>query len=168
MAASDFLARPGRSGGFGALMDEYARAAGDFCTVVEAVPAGAFLEERESADPDCVSLQSICRHAVGAAYGYSFYLREARKMEFDPSVRDQARQLTHPDQVRELLGGALRHTEDTLEGLWDADDETVVNLTFKVRWGATYDPESMLEHAIVHLLRHRRQIERWNPSPIPG
>jgi len=29
-----------------------------------------------------------------------------------------------------------------------------------------YDPEMLLEHAVVHLLRHRRQLERW-PRPPP-
>ena len=28
-----------------------------------------------------------------------------------------------------------------------------------VRWGQTYDVEQLLEHAIVHILRHRLQIE---------
>ena len=32
---------------------------------------------------------------------------------------------------------------------------------FKVRWGQTYDVEQLYEHAIVHILRHRRQIERF-------
>ncbi|RZL62393.1 MAG: hypothetical protein EOO93_08955 [Pedobacter sp.] len=27
------------------------------------------------------------------------------------------------------------------------------------RWGQQYDVEQMMEHAIVHILRHRRQIE---------
>ena len=40
-------------------------------------------------------------------------------------------------------------------------DEAVAAITFPVRWGPIYDPEMILEHAIVHLLRHRRQIERW-------
>ena len=30
-----------------------------------------------------------------------------------------------------------------------------------VRWGQRYDVEQLLEHAIVHVLRHRRQIERF-------
>ncbi len=28
------------------------------------------------------------------------------------------------------------------------------------RWGVRYDLEQLLEHAIVHVLRHRRQIEK--------
>ncbi len=31
----------------------------------------------------------------------------------------------------------------------------------KVRWGQKYDVEQLFEHAIVHVLRHRRQIERY-------
>jgi len=33
------------------------------------------------------------------------------------------------------------------------------------RWGAVYDLEQLLEHAIVHVLRHRRQIERFLTEP---
>ncbi|MCA8915112.1 MAG: hypothetical protein KDB90_06845 [Planctomycetes bacterium] len=35
---SDFLDRPGAAGWVGGLMDEYARAASDFCRVLEGVP----------------------------------------------------------------------------------------------------------------------------------
>ena len=37
-----FLEKPGSPGGFGALLDEYARAAEDFCTVVERFDPAAF------------------------------------------------------------------------------------------------------------------------------
>jgi hypothetical protein len=30
-----------------------------------------------------------------------------------------------------------------------------------VTWGQSYDVEQLFEHAIVHILRHRRQIERF-------
>jgi len=30
-----------------------------------------------------------------------------------------------------------------------------------VRWGPQYDLEQLLEHAVVHILRHRRQIEKF-------
>jgi len=31
----------------------------------------------------------------------------------------------------------------------------------KTRWGQLYDVDQLMEHAIVHVLRHRRQIERF-------
>jgi hypothetical protein len=31
----------------------------------------------------------------------------------------------------------------------------------EARWGPRYDLEQLLEHAIVHVLRHRRQIDKF-------
>lgn len=38
--------------------------------------------------------------------------------------------------------------------------EEVPSILFPVSWGPVYDPQGMLEHGIVHVLRHRLQIER--------
>ena len=35
------------------------------------------------------------------------------------------------------------------------------NNKMHVSWGQSYDIEQLMEHAIVHILRHRRQIERF-------
>jgi hypothetical protein len=40
-------------------------------------------------------------------------------------------------------------------------DEEIVRVRMDTHWGQTYDLEQLLEHAIVHILRHRRQIERF-------
>ncbi len=155
-----FLTRPGESGMFGALMDEYARAAEDFCRVVESIPPERFVAIRASDDPDTVSMQAVCAHAVSAAHRYSDYIRHAREgTQGEPYVLPPDR-LREPADVRGLLRDALQETERTLHGLYEAPEQ-VASLTFQVRWGATYDPEMILEHAIVHLLRHRRQLERW-------
>src|SRR3990167_3190641 len=98
-----FLAHTGRSGPFGALMDVYARAADEFCRVIEGIDLDRFRRTRESVDPDTTSIQSICAHAIGAAHRYADYILEARRMpfverfEFDPAL------IKAPDQVREKL-----------------------------------------------------------------
>ena len=51
--------------------------------------------------------------------------------------------------------------EATLDGRWEMTDEQIESVEIKSRWGPTYDLEQMLEHAVVHVLRHRRQIERF-------
>jgi uncharacterized damage-inducible protein DinB len=155
-----FIERPGLPGAFGALMDEYARAAEDFCSTVEALPPDLFLRRRESTDPEMVSIQSVCAHAVSSAHGYAIYIRKARGME--PRERPPWDELlaATPAGARPLLAAALRLTEESVDGLTD-QEEILAPLRFQVRWGPTYDPEMMLEHAIVHLLRHRRQITRW-------
>lgn len=155
-----FLQYPGRAGMFGALMDEYARAAADFCMAVEAIPMDRWIEERETDDPDCRSLQALASHTVRAARGYASYIRGVRKME--PSdLRLTFVPPKAPSDVRPGLREAMHLTEDSLEGWYDAPEKEVVAQKFQVGWGPIYDPEMILEHAIVHLLRHRRQIERW-------
>ena len=44
--------------------------------------------------------------------------------------------------------------DDELEQFDDA-------LKIKTGWGQLYDIEQLTEHAIVHILRHRRQIEKF-------
>lgn len=157
---SAFLERPGLRGMFGALLDEHARAAEDFCSVVEALPLDLFLRRHETADPELFSLQAICAHVVTAAYGHASYIRIARQMPRRERPPREDLWAEEPAAVRPLLAREVRFMEETVAGLTGGDAELEA-LRFPVRWGPTYDPEMMLEHTIVHLLRHRRQIERW-------
>jgi hypothetical protein len=141
-------------------MDEYARATEDFCSVVEAVPGDLFLRERESKDSETVSIQSVCAHTVVSAYGYAIYIRRARGLSRWDRPPFETVKAAEPAGVRPLFVEPIRLTEESVAGLTDTA-EVLDPLRFQVRWGPTYDPEMLLEHAIVHLLRHRRQIERW-------
>jgi uncharacterized damage-inducible protein DinB len=139
-------------------MDEYARAAEDLCATVEALPQDLFLRQVPSPDPELGSIQAISVHVIRCAHGYAYAIRKARDL---PWISARAVEVPAPAALRPLLAAELRYTEGALEGLYDAPEEVFTRLTFQVSWGPTYDPEMMLEHAIVHLLRHRRQIERW-------
>jgi len=161
-AAAPFLDRPGLPGAFGALMDEYARAAADFCAVVERIAPADFAAERTAKDPDARSPRAVCLHAYGAARRYADYIRRVRGLPHDDRFFPEPSAVEGPAAVRGRIADALRYTEGALDGLYEADEETAAALKFQVRWGPTYDPEMIIEHAIVHLLRHRRQLERWN------
>ncbi|MDB5153002.1 MAG: DinB family protein [Mucilaginibacter sp.] len=53
-------------------------------------------------------------------------------------------------------------TENVFKELKDSELEQFDDsLKIKSGWGQVYDIEQMTEHAIVHILRHRRQIERF-------
>ncbi len=159
MSGHGFLDRPGQPGMFGALLDEYARAAEDLCRTVEDLPEDLFHRERASPDPSTVSLRAVCAHVARAAWNYADYIRIARDLPRVPCPYDKDA-VINPAAFRPLLAAALRHTEATVEDC-PSDEASLDALRFQVRWGPTYDPEMILEHAIVHLLRHRRQIERW-------
>jgi hypothetical protein len=142
-------------------MDEYARAAEDFCLVVEAFNAERFLGERASNNPNTVSPHAICAHACGAAHRYAHYIRKARGVEFVDGYQLDPSRIGSPRDVRGQLAEAIMFTEATVEPLLRATEEEIQAMSFPVRWGPRYDPEMLLEHAVCHLLRHRRQLERW-------
>jgi uncharacterized damage-inducible protein DinB len=54
----------------------------------------------------------------------------------------------------------IEYTIETLDGKWEMSDEVIERTTIHSLWGVKYDLEQLLEHAIVHVLRHRRQIEK--------
>jgi hypothetical protein len=55
----------------------------------------------------------------------------------------------------------ILHTEESVAPMRRLPGDEVTKIEFKVSWGPVYNPEILLEHAICHLLRHRRQLERW-------
>jgi hypothetical protein len=142
-------------------MDEYARAAGDFCGVVESFDPARFVAERASNNPSTVSPHAICVHVCGAAHRYAHYIRKARGVDFVDRYELDPSRLASPQDVRGLLAEAIIMTESTVEPLLGATEEEIQALSFPVRWGPRYDPEMIVEHAVCHLLRHRRQLERW-------
>lgn len=148
-----------RKGGVGAMMDEYERAAAELKTVLSRVSEEQFsrIVDTETKDEDCRSIQTIMRHVVRAGYGYANYIRTAWNIPVSSPE-------SVPVQKHEAAGKVdayLSYTAQTLEGKWEYTDEQIQAVVMRVRWGVTYDLEQLLEHAIVHILRHRRQIERF-------
>ncbi len=156
-----FIQHPGRAGMFGALMDEYARSAEDFCRVVDWFDASRFDAERPENSPTTKSPRVMCAHVCGASHRYANYIRKARGVDFIDRYEVDPALITSPHDVRRLLAEGIMFTEATVEPLRASTEEQVRALTFPVRWGPTYDPEMIIEHSICHLLRHRRQLERW-------
>ena len=56
----------------------------------------------------------------------------------------------------------FEYNEETVANIADEDLEVFEEeKKIKTRWGQHYDIEQLMEHAIVHILRHRRQIENF-------
>jgi uncharacterized damage-inducible protein DinB len=148
-----------RSGAIGALMDEYERAASELKRLIERVPDDDFerVVDSQTKDEACRSVQTIMSHVVKAGYGYADYIREQFSIA---STRPQHNLLSRQESL-EQLDAALEYTVQTLDGRWEMSDEEISRTVIKSRWGAVYDVEGLLEHAIVHILRHRRQIEKF-------
>lgn len=148
-----------RNGAIGALMDEYERAASELVRLIERIPEDDFVRvvDSQTKDEDCRSVQTIMSHVVRAMYGYADYIREQFSIA---SSRPQPKLLSYQETL-EQFDAALRYTVQTLEGRWEMSGEEITGTVIKSRWGVVYDIEGLLEHAVVHILRHRRQIEKF-------
>ncbi len=148
-----------RKGALGAMMDEYERAASELRRLVEQIPEDEFVRivDPQTGDENCRSVQTIMAHVVSAGYGYADYIRQSFSIS---STRPPKRLLSRQEAVA-LLESMLEYTAQTLEGRWEMTDEEIESITMHTGWGVTYNLEQLLEHAIVYILRHRRQIEKF-------
>jgi len=105
-------------------------------------------------DTDYASLETLLHHGLRAARGYMTWLCEKLGLP-DPGI-DPAPEASVVEKVAE------QYIEHLLER-WRlplADvEETRFGATHKTRWGEDMSSEGMLEHAVMHPLRHRFQLE---------
>lgn len=152
-----------RSGAVGALMDEYERASDELAQLILHLTDAEFeaVRDRQTPDEECRSIRTVINHVVRASYGYAHYMRVAFSL---PSPRIVVPLGARSESV-EQLAAMLAYTVETLDGRWEMPDAEMEAVKIQSRWGTVYDLEQMLEHAIVHILRHRRQIERFLSEP---
>ena len=149
------------SGAIGALLDEYERAIDELKKVLNSVSSEELLAvvDSKTNDPDCKSIQTILSHIVRAGYGYAIEVKISQNEQTDfrknillDSISEYKKALT------EMFNYNVQLFENNSKiKLEEFNNEKKII----VRWGQTYDVEQLFEHAIVHILRHRRQIERF-------
>jgi uncharacterized damage-inducible protein DinB len=150
-----------RTGAIGALLDEYERAIDDLKFVIIDVSDEdlATIVDAETKDVDCHSIQTIVAHVVSSAYGYAIYMHKhlGENMEFMPKINRNSSEAYCQD-----LDAAFQFNLALFEKYPNLKLEELDNdKKILTRWGQIFDYDQLLEHAIVHILRHRRQIERF-------
>jgi hypothetical protein len=148
-----------RKGAIGALMDEYERAATEFKKLIGKISEADFIKivDTETKDDDCRSVQTIVSHVTNSGFGYANYIRDWFSIPKDSPER----KLLSKDEFFSRFDKMIAYTSDTLESKWEYSDDDIQKVKMIVRWGPQYDLEQLLEHAVVHILRHRRQIEKF-------
>lgn len=149
-----------RSGAVGALLDIYEQAISDLTGVIETIADQdiTVIIDPQTPDENCRTIQSILSHVVHSGYGYAASIHNLKGYNFrrpDKTIRLTIREYS------EDLSGVFAYTEKVFQDIGDNQlEEHDDSLKIKTRWGQSYDIEQMMEHAIVHILRHRRQIEK--------
>jgi len=149
-----------REGSIGALMDEYERAAKDLQKLLRTIDDETYTRilDTKTKDKDCRSIENIMNHVVRAGYGYSNYIRKQFGEEF--IERKMTYEVGTPKLAIAELNNALKYTEENLSNKWKMSWRKIQSNIIHTNWGQDFDMDQLLEHAIVHILRHRRQIEK--------
>jgi uncharacterized damage-inducible protein DinB len=107
-------------------------------------------------DPSYASIDHLCGHVLRSARNYLTWVGECVKRPVADLDLDDDR-LTVARKGRAFLDEVLAAWRRHLTALEDAE---LAPATYKSRWGEDYNVEQMLEHAVVHPMRHRVQLER--------
>ena len=144
-------------GPLGALMDEYERAANEFIATIDNVPPFIYDDVlNTSSERDLVSIKNICFHVLFAGYGYANAIRS----KFGTQKGSPEKFYPAHSEFRMALRTMLAYTDDTLTNLYSMSDDDLTATNIPLRWSDHHDLEALMEHAICHVLRHRRQVER--------
>ncbi|HMS64840.1 MAG TPA: DinB family protein [Ignavibacteria bacterium] len=144
-----------------ALLDEYKKSIDELISVIKNVNSIdlCMIVDNKTEDPECRSIQTILTHTVGAGYGYINYIENHSGKNKERMERET---FNNADQYIDALNSMFAYTEDFFKNNTHLETEEKDNSKkINVRWGQQYDIEQLMEHAIVHILRHRRQIENF-------
>jgi len=149
-----------RQGAVGALLDIYEQAISDLKKVIEEIPDDALtiITDAQTTDENCKSIQAILSHVVNAGYGYATSIHNL----YGNNVTRPAKtfHVTVKEYIQDLTN-VLAYTENIFKEIKDDELEQFdKSLKIKAGWGQSYDIEQITEHAIVHILRHKRQIDK--------
>jgi len=147
-----------RPGAIGALMDEYERVALELKNLLSTITQEEFLKIYDplTADENCRSIQTIMKHVVAAGYRYADQMCKFLNLP----VTNHSFHIYNVVHAVEELEKVVQFTAGVVVNNYRMTREEIVATRQEVRWGL-YDIEMMFEHAIVHILRHRRQIEKF-------
>ncbi|MGB1270042.1 MAG: DinB family protein [Flavobacteriaceae bacterium] len=149
------------NGAIGALLDEYEKSVRELKCVILNLTASELIKivDEETNDKDCKSIQTILSHVVESGYTYVIEIRKSLGENVNYFNKDV---LSSTQEYAIALDKMFAFNEKLFEDYPNIKlEEYNSSDKFKVRWGQKYDVEQLLEHAIVHILRHRRQIEKF-------
>jgi hypothetical protein len=113
-----------------------------------------------TSDPDCVSIKSVIDHMLRSGYNYIKYILDFKKIKLDDYLSE-----FHCDTPTKCII-ALKimdyyYEVNLLKLSDDMLGENDPAKKIKTKWGNYYDIDQLLEHAVMHVLRHRYQIEKF-------
>ena len=145
-----------RPGSIGALMDEYERAARDMKAVLSNVTEAEYHAVVDP-NPNLDSIRTMMTHVINSGYGYATYVSKALGTPID---RPKVETVSYAEVIP-LIDSILKFTDDVLKPHYLMPEDDMDTITMTSPWKVVYSIDQMLEHAVCHVLRHRRQVEKY-------
>ncbi len=105
-------------------------------------------------DRDYESLEHVLRHVLRAARGYMTWMCDVLNLP-DPEIRSTP-------EVEQIEAEAEQYVDHVLEQ-WRSPladvPEPQFEINYKARWGTEYSVDAMMEHAVMHPIRHTFQLK---------
>ena len=147
-----------RPGPIGALFAEYRRALDEYLSLIEKL--GPIVYEMEldtnQEEAEMNTIKGILMHTLMAGYGYA----NAFRRKWDIPQTSPKKYFPEYAEVTSAMNAMFEYSEATFEGRWGMKDEEMTATNIPLRWSDHHDIEALLEHAVMHIHRHRRQIEK--------
>lgn len=139
-----------------ALLDEYERALNEFKEVINEIPNEVLtvILDHQTNNPECKSIQTILSHVVKAGYWYAIEIRKSEGEELERPINIE---LNTIKEYQNSIDEMFNYTKTIFKDYPSID----IYKQSKFRWENIPSTDIMLEHAIVHILRYRRQIEKF-------
>ena len=109
----------------------------------------------ETTDTDYQSLETLLRHVLRAARGYMTWMCE--KLDLPDAAIDPA---PEAEKIVSVLDTYLEHlVERWKHPLKNVAAKKFEDKLYTARWGVDYCIDAMMEHAVMHPIRHEFQLK---------
>jgi uncharacterized damage-inducible protein DinB len=110
----------------------------------------------ETTDKDYESLETLLRHVFRAARGYMTWMCDKLKLP-DPKIDPTP----EAEKIKSAVDSYLQHLiEKWSNPLKDIPAEKFEDQLYTARWGVDYCIDAMMEHAVMHPIRHEFQLKK--------
>ena len=149
------------NGAIGVLLDEYEKAINELKQTIDSVSLSELIEivDNITKDEECKSIQTILTHIIQSGYTYVIEIRKwkGEQIEYRNKII-----LTGIEEYKLAIDEMFKFNESLFKDYPEIQlNEYTPSKKILTRWGQRYDVEQIFAHAIVHVLRHRRQIENF-------
>ena len=124
------------------------------CLKVWKEAKAADIKLSETVDEDYQSLETLLKHILRAARGYMVWICQKLNLP-DPEIK-------LPPDVATIEAEADGYLEHVLQRwrspLADVTEDRFEPATYLSNWGTPYCIDAMLEHAVMHPIRHEFQL----------